>query len=72
MSLLKLRNSLLQGRRCIHTAPNLLAAAPSGQIQSIKSLRELSGAPMSDVKAALVEAEWDAGQCWDQCQSQSV
>ena len=48
--------------RCLHASAELLAA-PSGQMQSIKSLRELSGAPIADVKAALVEAGWDAGEC---------
>lgn len=33
---------------------------PSSQLAAIKALREASGAPMSDVKAALVEAGWDA------------
>jgi hypothetical protein len=38
-----------------------LATAPPApaQLAAIKALRESSGAPMSDVKAALVEAGWD-------------
>ena len=38
------------------------ASAPSNQLQLIKALREKSGAPVTDVKAALVEAEWDEGE----------
>jgi len=38
------------------------SAAPSNQLQLIKALREKSGAPVTDVKAALVEAEWDEGK----------
>lgn len=53
--------------RSLHASSEVLAAAPSGQMQAIKSLRELSGAPISDVKAALVEVEWDSGGCWPHC-----
>ena len=41
------------------------ANAPSNQLQLIKALREKSGAPVTDVKAALVEAEWDEGKGGD-------
>jgi hypothetical protein len=37
------------------------AAAPSGQMTLIKDLRERSGAPISEVKAALQLADWDMG-----------
>lgn len=36
-------------------------AAAASNLQSIKALREKSGAPMSEVKAALEEASWDEG-----------
>lgn len=36
-------------------------AAPANQMALIKSLRESSGAPISDVKAALQQADWDLG-----------
>lgn len=38
-----------------------LAAAPGNQLQLIKELRERTGAPMTDVKAALQAAGWDLG-----------
>ena len=37
-------------------------AAAAGQLDAIKALRERSGAPISEVKAALTEASWDAGK----------
>lgn len=37
-------------------------AVASSQMTAIKSLRERTNAPISDVKAALVEAEWDLGE----------
>jgi len=36
-------------------------AAASGQLDAIKSLREITSAPITDVKKALVEASWDVG-----------
>lgn len=33
----------------------------SSQMTAIKSLRERTNAPISDVKSALVEADWDLG-----------
>lgn len=39
-------------------------AAAASNLQSIKALREKSGAPMSEVKAALEEASWDEGILW--------
>ena len=36
-------------------------AAATGQMTAIKALRERTSAPISDVKAALVEAAWDEG-----------
>lgn len=30
----------------------------------IRELREASGAPISDVKAALQQADWDMGESW--------
>ena len=53
---------LLTARALSASAPPLSSASPSpaAQLAAIKALREASGAPMSDVKAALVEAGWDA------------
>ena len=36
-------------------------AAAASNLQLIKAQREKSGAPMSEVKAALEEASWDEG-----------
>ena len=36
-------------------------ASKSDQLAAVKALREQSGAPISDVKAALVEADWKPG-----------
>ena len=36
-------------------------AAASGQLDAIKSLRESTSAPITDVKKALVEASWNVG-----------
>ena len=36
-------------------------AAAASNLQLIKALREKSGAPMAEVKAALEEATWDEG-----------
>ena len=38
-------------------------AAASGSMALVKDLREKSGAPIQDVKSALVEANWDPGEC---------
>ena len=38
-------------------------AAPGNQLQLIKELRERTGAPISDVKTALLAAGWDLGEC---------
>ena len=35
--------------------------AAAGSLALVKDLREKSGAPISDVKSALVEADWDPG-----------
>lgn len=48
----------LQNLRCF-------AAGASQQLAVIKELRERSGAPISDVKSALVEAEWDVDKAFD-------
>ena len=42
-----------------YTCRNYAAAAASMSL--VKDLREKSGAPISDVKSALVEANWDPG-----------
>lgn len=36
-------------------------AAAAASMSLVKDLREKSGAPISDVKSALVEANWDPG-----------
>ena len=36
-------------------------AVAAGSMALVKDLREKSGAPISDVKSALVEANWDPG-----------
>jgi len=38
-------------------------AAGAGGMAAIRELRERSGAPITDVKAALEEAAWDLGAC---------
>lgn len=38
-------------------------AAAAGSMALVKDLREKSGAPIQDVKSALVEANWDPGEC---------
>lgn len=45
--------SQFQQLRCISSKAEQLAA--------IKALREQSGAPISDVKSALVDADWKTG-----------
>lgn len=45
---------------CLLELQRGLAAAP-GQLDAIKALRERSGAPIGEVKAALTEAAWDPG-----------
>ena len=47
------RRLALQGARAY--------AAPATSMSHVKDLRERSGAPITDVKAALVEAEWNLG-----------
>lgn len=42
--------------RCFSVAPNV------HKLAAIKELRESSGAPISDVKAALDEAKYDLGE----------
>ena len=39
-----------------------LAYGPASSMALVKDLREKSGAPISDVKSALVEANWDPGE----------
>ena len=53
---------LLMTARALSGSAHLAASPPSpaAQLAAIRALREASGAPMSDVKAALVEADWDA------------
>ena len=51
-------------------ASRAMATAASGQMQAIKSLRERSGAPITEVKAALTEADWEPGEftpTWQRC-----
>ncbi len=48
-----------QSQLANHTVRNYAAAA--GSMALVKDLREKSGAPISDVKSALVEANWDPG-----------
>lgn len=45
------------------TARALAATAGGDRLAAIKALREASGAPVTDVKAALTEAGWDQGVC---------
>ena len=44
------------------TARAFAAAAGGDRLAAIKALREASGAPVTDVKAALTEAGWDQGE----------
>lgn len=48
-------NSSLSSLRWFAAAPNQMAL--------IKQLREQTGAPISDVKSALQQADWDLGAC---------
>ena len=57
-----LRSRQLQrAASCMHCGRLRWIASKSDQLAAIKALREQSGAPISDVKAALVEADWRAG-----------
>jgi hypothetical protein len=47
-------------------------AVASSQMSAIKSLRERTNAPISDVKSALVEAEWDLGKACNMHSVQSL
>ena len=38
------------------------ASSSSDQLAAIKSLRERSGAPMADVRAALQQTNWEMGE----------
>ncbi len=49
-------------QRTISFPAGLGYAAVAGNLQLIKALREKSGAPMAEVKAALEEASWDEGK----------
>lgn len=62
LSLMMLHRTRLAARLAGAARALSSAAAPpsSSHLAAIKALREASGAPMSDVKAALVEAGWDA------------
>lgn len=57
--------TLLRHTRCLAASPlaaRVFAAAAGGdRLAAIKALREASGAPVTDVKAALTEAGWDQG-----------
>jgi len=49
-------------RRHSFASSSSSSSAPSNQLALIKALREKSGAPVTDVKMALVEAQWDEGE----------
>jgi hypothetical protein len=53
MNFSRLKPVILNGSRGI--------AAGSGQMSMIKKMRELTGAPMMEVKTALEQANWDGG-----------
>lgn len=56
---------MLAGLCLQHLRGLAAAAAPSNQMQLIKQLREETGAPIGDVKAALQSANWDLGEAED-------
>lgn len=56
-TLLSRQFSLIRSEKIESTFRNYAAAA--GSMALVKDLREKSGAPISDVKSALVEANWD-------------
>ncbi len=59
-TLLSRQFSLIRSQTIDSTFRNYAAAA--GSMALVKDLREKSGAPISDVKSALVEANWDLGK----------
>ncbi len=59
-TLLSRQFSLIRSQTIDSTFRNYAAAA--GFMALVKDLREKSGAPISDVKSALVEANWDPGK----------
>ncbi len=59
-TLLSRQFSLIPSQTVDSTFRNYAAAA--GFMALVKDLREKSGAPISDVKSALVEANWDPGK----------
>ena len=59
LPLLSKQSGLNASSATLHALRSYAAAA--GSMALVKDLREKSGAPISDVKTALVEANWDPG-----------
>lgn len=57
-----LQASSLEAASFDHLLLRAFAAGPSNQMSLIKELRERTGAPVSEIKAALQAAEWDMGK----------
>lgn len=51
-----------RGGRCATQLARCFATTSSDQLAAIKSLRERSSAPMSDVRAALLQTNWKMGE----------
>lgn len=51
-----------RGRHCNTQLARCFASTSSDQLSAIKALRESSGAPMSDVRAALLQTNWKMGE----------
>ncbi len=57
----RLLGQIQQTNLCHYQLQLRALAAASGQLDAIKSLRESTSAPITDVKKALVEASWNVG-----------
>ena len=66
------RQSCTRWKNSVAALPGIrnLAAVPQ-KLQLVKDLRESSGAPISDVKAALDEAKYDVGEARQRVRMQS-
>ena len=60
-SVYRLLGQIQQTNICQNHLQLRALAAASGQLDAIKSLRESTSAPITDVKKALVEASWNVG-----------
>lgn len=57
-------NSAIYSRFSLLRRFSVEALAGSDQMSLIKQLRERTSAPIKDVKAALIDCNWDIGKTW--------